>query len=198
MLFDNQTRRDAIRKTEQVPMPDNGSLRLVVVSDTHAAPHSRAVELISALGPTAIVHAGDIGALEVLEQLEAICPTYAVHGNIDQRAWRLPDILLVELVSRAGVLLRILTVHAGVYGPRLRSEVATLAQAEEAMLVVCGHSHVPFIGAQRGITIFNPGSMGPVRSGLPVVFGVLDVQGSQLRLSHIDCTTGQPWTPPKF
>jgi putative phosphoesterase len=196
MSFDNQNRRTALRSVEQVHIKDSGSFRLVMVSDTHAAPHHQASALIGALHPDAILHAGDVGEMHVLEQLEAICPVFAVHGNIDQRKWRLPDILILELLSNAGLVLRMVTVHVGVYGPRLRSEVAKLAQAEEAHLVVCGHSHVPFIGNQRGITIFNPGSMGPARSGLPIVFGMLDIQADALRLSHIDCTTGQPWRPP--
>jgi len=43
---------------------------------------------------------------------------------------------------------------------------AKLARAEHASLVVCGHSHVPFIGQDKGITVFNPGSIGPRRFSL--------------------------------
>ena len=62
--------------------------------------------------------------------------------------------------------------------------------------MVCGHSHVPFIGIDKGLGVFNPGSMGPRRFALPIVFGVIDVpvQGS-MRLRHVSCETGQTWMP---
>jgi putative phosphoesterase len=198
MYIERQKGRPDARKLEQVNIREDGSFRLVVVSDTHSAPHFRAMEIIGGLHANAILHAGDVGDLHVLDQLATICPVYAVRGNIDQRNQRLPDVLVLEIASEKGVILRILTVHVGVYGQKLRSEVARMAQTEDAALVVCGHSHVPFIGSQRGITVFNPGSLGPLRAGLPIVFGVLEINGQEFRLSHIDCETGQPWTPPQF
>jgi hypothetical protein len=37
-----------------------------------------------------------------------------------------------------------------VYGPKLRADAARLARNAGASLIVCGHSHVPFIGRDRG------------------------------------------------
>ncbi|HEX2956912.1 MAG TPA: metallophosphoesterase family protein, partial [Chitinispirillaceae bacterium] len=161
-----------IKKSEQVQVRDDGSFRLVVISDTHSAPHPRAFELITGLHPDAILHAGDVGEFSVLDNLSAISPVLAVRGNIDTTSISLPDILLLEIRSKEELLLRILTVHVGMYGHRLRSEVAQMAKTEKASLVVCGHSHIPFIGSHHGIAMFNPGSAGPRRSGLPIVFGV--------------------------
>lgn len=91
--------------------------------------------------------------------------------------------------------LRVLVVHIGVIGPKLRREVIDLAKKVGAALVVCGHSHVPFIGKDRGLGIFNPGSVGPRRFTLPIVFGVMDVDASGVRMRHVDCETGKTWTP---
>jgi predicted phosphodiesterase len=91
---------------------------------------------------------------------------------------------------------RILVVHIGVYGPKLRAEVAKLARVEGASLVVCGHSHVPFIGREGNLTVFNPGSVGPRRFHLPIVFGTMDITPAGVRLGHVDCETGAPWMPP--
>jgi hypothetical protein len=55
---------------------------------------------------------------------------------------------------------------------------------------------VPFIGQEEDLTVFNPGSAGPRRFGLPILFGTIDVSASGVRLAHIDCETGQPWSPP--
>jgi putative phosphoesterase len=196
MDLSKQNGRSVVRKLEQVQVREDGSFRLVVVSDTHSAPHSRALELISGLKPDAILHAGDVGDLKVLDDLAAICPVHAVRGNVDIRLPKLPDLLVLEIFSKEGLILRILTLHVGVYGPRLRAEVARRAREEDASVVVCGHSHVPFIGSAHGITVFNPGSMGPRRLGLPIVFGVLELDGCNFRLRHIDCETGQLWKPP--
>src|SRR5438270_9167106 len=191
--------RRLARMTRQLPLGPEGSLRLAVVADTHSKPHPRAAEHLAARAPDAILHAGDVGDLEVLEQLARIAPVHAIRGNIDVHAPDLPDLLTLDLVSTdadAQPLLRVLLVHIGVYGPKLRADVAAAARAQGAHAVVCGHSHVPFIGRDRGLTVFNPGSIGPRRFQLPIVFGTMDVTPAGLRLGHVDCETGAPWSPP--
>lgn len=181
-----------VEKVERIALRDDGTLRLVAVADTHSQPHAQAEERLAALAPDAILHGGDIGDLAVLDRLAAIAPVYAVRGNIDTRAPGLPDVLTLEL----GSALRILLTHIAVAGPRLRAEVARRARAAGAQLVVCGHSHVPFIGGERGLTVFNPGSIGPRRFHLPIVFGTIDLGPGGVRLAHIDCETGARWMPP--
>jgi uncharacterized protein len=91
--------------------------------------------------------------------------------------------------------MKILLLHIAVSGPRLRADAARLAKASSADLVVCGHSHVPFIGRDRGVLVFNPGSIGPRRFHLPIVFGVIELASNKLEMRHIDCETGDPWMP---
>lgn len=171
------------------------ALRIAVVADTHGLPHPRACERIAALDPAHILHAGDIGDLAVLEALSRIAPVSAVRGNIDVGAPGIPDTLTIEVRDGGVPLATILLVHIAVYGPRLRAEVARLAAAAGASLVVCGHSHVPFMGRDRGLAVFNPGSIGPKRFALPIVFGVIDISRGRVSLRHIDCVTGEPWEP---
>jgi putative phosphoesterase len=183
----------------QLTLRPDGGLRLAVVADTHSQPHPQAAEHLAARAPDAILHAGDIGDLGVLEQLSLIAPVFAIRGNIDVHASDLPDVLTLDLVRSAEdphPLLRLLLVHIGVHGSRLRAEVAAMARAQGAQAVVCGHSHVPFLGRDRGLTVFNPGSIGPRRFHLPIVFGTIDVTPAGVRLAHVDCETGAPWTPP--
>jgi len=166
--------------------------RIVVVSDTHSSPHPATAKRLTALAPDAILHGGDIGDLAVLDELAKIAPVYAVRGNIDVRAHEVPDFLTIDVNKT----LRILLTHIAVYGPKLRAEVAQRAKKERAALVVCGHSHVPFIGVDRGITVFNPGSIGPRRFSLPIVFGTIDITPVGVKLAHISAETGEPWSPP--
>lgn len=175
--------------------PSGAPLRLAVVADTHSAPHPNAAAHLRALAPDAILHAGDIGELSVLDGLAAIAPLHAIRGNIDVRAHDLPDILTLDVGERE---LRILLVHIGVAGVRLRTDVAKLARAEGAQLVVCGHSHIPFIGRDRDLLVFNPGSVGPRRFSLPIVFGTITLApGARTpAFAHVDAATGEPWAPP--
>ncbi len=185
-----------VRGNKAVPLHDDGSVRLALVADTHSEPHPRAAELLRDARPDAILHAGDIGDLGVLDGLSEIAPVIAVRGNIDGRANALPDQLTVDLVDERGDLaLRMLLVHIAVYGPKLRAEIAKQARADRAALVVCGHSHVPFIGVDKGITIFNPGSIGPRRFHLPIVFGLLEVRDGRVHMHHVSCETGARWEP---
>ena len=163
------------KKAAQLAARPDGTTRLAVVADTHSAPHPAAAGLLTKLAPDAIIHAGDIGDLAVIDDLRAIAPVFVIRGNIDVRGEDLPDVLTIDVTGGARPL-RILVIHIGVNGPRLRPEVGKLARDERADLVVCGHSHVPFIGVERGVTVFNPGSVGPRRFHqiLKAKFGLAD------------------------
>jgi putative phosphoesterase len=175
----------------------DGSFCFGVVADTHSKPHPKTRARLSELKPDVILHGGDIGDLGVLDELALVAPVLAVRGNIDAQRSELPDTLIIELVNGNDVMkLRLLLVHIAVYGPKLRAEVARRATSERAGLVVCGHSHVPFIGRDRGISMFNPGSIGPRRFQLPIVLGQIEVAANSVKLRHIDCETGQTWLPP--
>lgn len=170
-------------------------LRIVAVADTHSRPHAESHARIAALAPHAILHAGDVGDLRVLSDLREIAPVLAVRGNIDGQEPSLPDTMTVRIEDRDGPFFTILLLHIAVYGPKLRAEAAKLARAEDARLVVCGHSHVPFAARDKGLTVFNPGSIGPRRFSLPIAFGVIDVSRQRVDVRHVDCETGERWLP---
>ncbi len=172
-----------------------GLLRLAVVADTHSAPHPATTKHLRSHAPDAILHAGDIGDLAVLDELEAIAPLFAIRGNIDVRTPPLPDVLTLDVVADDALLLRILIIHIAVNGPKLRADAARLARARGASLVVCGHSHVPLVARDGDIWVFNPGSAGPRRFRLPIVFGRIDITPTNVRLTHFDCETGRTWEP---
>lgn len=176
-----------IRK--QLDLPAEAK-RLVVVADTHSAPHAETYRIIRDYKPDAILHAGDIGDHTVLDELAQIAQLFAIRGNIDTHSAELPDVLVLDHPA-----LRMMIVHIGVYGPKLRAEVAKQARDEQARLVICGHSHVPFIGVDRGIYVFNPGSCGPRRFQLPIVLGTLELAPT-IKLGHVSCETGARWQPP--
>src|SRR5919201_5712698 len=76
-----------------------GRIRIGVISDTHGLVRPEALAALA--GSTVIVHAGDIGGTEVLDQLRAIAPVIAVRGNNDTGAWArsLPEVQDVEVAG---------------------------------------------------------------------------------------------------
>jgi uncharacterized protein len=191
-------RPKTVEKRARVAVRGDGSLQLAVVADTHSAPHPAIAKHLRSMAPDAILHAGDIGNLAVLDELEVIAPLFAVRGNIDVRAPSLPDVLTLDVVAGDSLLLRILVMHIAVTGPRLRADAARLARLRDASLVVCGHSHVPLIARDGDLSVFNPGSVGPRRFNLPILFGTIDVTPTVVRLAHFDCETGERWEPKKL
>jgi uncharacterized protein len=181
--------------SHDVRLPADADVDVIVVADTHGHPHPGAYALIERLAPPVILHAGDIGDLSVLASLRQVAPVLAVRGNIDGHEPSLPDSMAIDFLASGHRVLRALLTHIAVYGPKLRAEVARLARAHAADLVICGHSHVPFIGRDRGLTVFNPGSMGPRRFHLPIVFGVLRLGPRGISMRHVSCETGETWQP---
>ena len=174
---------------------EGGALRILAVADTHGRPHPDLPKRIAEIAPDHILHAGDVGDLAVLDALRAHAPLTVVRGNIDERAPDLPDVVTLDVQDQGHSLLKILLLHIAVYGPKLRADAARLAKAEDVSIVVCGHSHVPFAAHDRGVTVFNPGSVGPRRFALPIVLGVIDVGRAGAAVRHVDCETGLPWSP---
>ena len=107
----------------------------------------------------------------------------AVRGNIDGRAPDLPDSVTIAVGDR----IKILLVHIAVYGTKLRKDVASLARREDATLVVCGHSHVPFATEDHGVTVFNPGSIGQPRDRDPkAAYMTFDSERRVVRWYRVD------------
>jgi len=171
---------------------NGGGMRIVAISDTHGRPHPNLGARIEELQPGHILHAGDVGSLEVLRELEKCAAVTAVRGNVDGR--ELPDLATVDVRDGGVTVVKILITHVALAGLKLRADVARIAAAEGA-LVVCGHSHVPFVGRDGAIAVFNPGSAGPRRFQLPIVLGVIELSAGGLSLRHVDCETGLAWVP---
>jgi putative phosphoesterase len=122
-------------------------------------------------GSEQIIHAGDIGAPEILEKLAGIAPVTAIRGNVDKDAWS-RRLLETEVVEIAGISIYVLHDLARL---NLKPEAAGF------QVVVSGHSHVPKQETRDGVLYFNPGSAGPRRFKLPVTVGKLIVQDGNVR-----------------
>jgi len=125
-----------------------------VISDTHGL--VRAEALAALRGSDAIVHAGDIGKPEVLEQLAKLAPLTAIRGNVDKWAADLPDTVVLALAGK-----RFYVIHN-------LKELDLDPRSAGFVAVISGHSHVPKSEMRDGVLYLNPGSAGPRRFRLPV------------------------------
>lgn len=141
------------------------TLRIGLISDTHGLLRDAAIAALRDVDH--ILHAGDIGRPEVLQQLGELAPVTAVRGNNDEGGWA-RDIPEVERMRFGEVTLCLL------------HEVARFTRlgVTDAQVVVTGHSHRPAIERRDGVLFVNPGSAGPRRFRLPVTVGELIVDGA--------------------
>ena len=104
-------------------------------------------------------HAGDIGNLEVLDQLEAFKPLRIVYGNIDDHQLRART-PLNNVFTLAG--LKVFITHIGGYPGRYTPRVRKILDEEKPGLYICGHSHILKVmpDPKRGLIHMNPGACG--------------------------------------
>ncbi len=142
------------------------ALRVGLISDTHGLlrPEARAF----LIGCDYILHGGDIGGQEILDELALIAPVIAVRGNNDTEAWA-RALAEVELVRVGNVF---------VYIIHNLSELDVDPGGSGARVIISGHSHKPSIEERGGILYVNPGSCGPRRFNLPICLGELSVAGN--------------------
>jgi uncharacterized protein len=131
--------------------------RIGLISDTHGLLRAEAVRALD--GSELIIHAGDVGKLEVLDELRRIAPVVAVRGNVDHGAW-------------ADALPETVTVEPGIF---VVHDVKSVKIPAGVRAVVSGHSHKVLVEERGGVLYVNPGAAGPRRFRLPVTVARLFV-----------------------
>ena len=151
-------------------------IRIGVISDTHGRFDPALPELFA--GVAGIVHAGDVGSLDVLVALRAIAPVTAVRGNVDV-SFGVADLPAEAVVAVEGR--RLLVGH--VRGTLLRRHEPA---REGFACVVTGHSHRFAEIWEDGVLHLNPGAAGIARFGLPRSVVLLEVSGDGIAVTRVD------------
>jgi hypothetical protein len=158
---------------------------IAVLADTHMPKGGRVlpdrcVELLREA--EAVLHAGDFFTVEILRQIEALCPgrIHSVHGNVDEAELRglLPEALVVSFDGA-----RIAIVHDA--GPAKGRVGRMRRRFPDADAVVFGHSHLPLHEEEDGFQIFNPGSPTERRRAPRHSMGVLRVDAGRPVFEHV-------------
>ncbi len=143
-------------------------MRIGVISDTHGQLHPRVPELFA--GVDHILHAGDIGGVEVLDALRALAKVTAVAGNVD--GFHCDDASETARVTLDGC--RFLLAHIVDRPHRPSALVQEELRRAPADVVVFGHSHLPHDERVGAVWFFNPASAGPRRFDYPCSVGFFE------------------------
>jgi len=127
-----------------------------LISDTHGLLRKEALDALR--GSDLILHAGDVGKPEILDELRKLAPVVAIRGNVDTSPWatKLKPTELVETATATFYLIH---------------NIDTLDMNPAAAgihIVLFGHSHQPTEYEKNGVLYINPGSAGPRRFLLPI------------------------------
>ena len=147
-----------------------------LIADTHgqlrAAVHEafRGVELI--------LHAGDVGGDDILDELALIAPVEAVYGNTDTPGNSRLQSQIVREVD--GVVIQ---VQHGHESGRLTADA--LLERFNAGVIVYGHTHKQSVTRREGRLVINPGAAGPRRFHLMPSVALLTIRDGEARVEIV-------------
>ena len=131
--------------------------RIGLLSDTHGMVPKQFYTFFKDVD--IILHAGDIGSTDVLEELKQFKPTIAVYGNVDGYEIY-SQIKRVETFELEGV--KIMMTHIGGYPKRYEKGIKELLKAEKPNIFISGHSHILKVIFDHDLNLLhmNPGAAG--------------------------------------
>jgi putative phosphoesterase len=145
-------------------------VRLGIISDTHGKLRPEALAAFAQVDR--ILHGGDVGTVELLDELGRVAPVTAVYGNVDglDIRTRCPRVARLELEG-----LVIVVTHGDQFG----SPTPGILHREfpDADVLVYGHTHKPLLElVDKTVTVMNPGSAGATRFGIPPSVGIMELE----------------------
>lgn len=147
-----------------------------LISDTHGLVRASVHEALK--GVSLILHAGDVGGADILDELRMIAPVQAVYGNTDPAGD--PD-LAQEIVVPVGDL----EVHVS-HGHELGSPTPqNLLSSYPQDVIIYGHTHRQLVTRAGGRLVVNPGAAGPKRFNLSASVARLTVTGDKAEVEIV-------------
>lgn len=131
--------------------------RIGLLSDTHGYLDPKIFTYFAEVDE--IWHAGDIGSIEVIDQLKTFKPLRAVFGNIDDHVIRreVPEFnrFTIEHVN-------VLITHIGGKPGKYSTPASNELEKEAPNLFICGHSHILLVKMDPRYSMLwmNPGACG--------------------------------------
>ena len=152
------------------------AITLGLISDTHGLLRPAVHDALK--GVSLILHAGDVGGSEILDELELIAPVRAVYGNTDPAG---DPNLSQEIVLPVGDI----EIHVS-HGHELGSPTPEkLLSSYPHDVIVYGHTHRQMITRADGRLVVNPGAAGPRRFNLTASVARLTVTGNKAEVEIV-------------
>ena len=132
-------------------------VKIGLLSDTHSHLDTKIFDYFKDVDE--IWHAGDIGSIEVTDQLKKFKPLRAVYGNIDDHILRrdFPEFnrFTIENVD-------VLITHIGGKPGKYAKPALDALQEKAPKLFICGHSHILLVKMDPKFNMLwmNPGACG--------------------------------------
>lgn len=152
-------------------------MKVGIISDTHGYIHPELARFFEKCDE--IWHAGDIGRIEVLEELQLIAPVKAVFGNCDD--WDIRAHTTESLVFPCEGH-KVAIMHIVGNGSYYSTPALQLIQQEKPTIFIAGHSHIlKVMNDQRNHLMFiNPGSASRFGHHTRLTFMRMDINGTEL------------------
>jgi hypothetical protein len=161
-------------------MTDRGTHVIGLISDTHGLLRPEAHTAFA--GVELILHAGDVGGDEILNELSLIAPVRAVVGNTDPPGD--PNLATALALTVGGVRIHVSHGHElGVPTP------AKLLAAYDADVIVYGHTHRQLVVNVEGRWVVNPGAAGPRRFDLAPSVARMTIDRDGVRIEFVALPT---------
>ena len=161
-------------------------MKIVVLSDTHIPIFTKKVsdKIYREIEDCdLVIHAGDIVDASFLTELESLAEVKAVKGNMDsyEIKQKLPEKLVIDAAGK-----KIGVIHG--YGPGVKvQEVARQAFNKKVNIIIFGHSHTAVNKVVDGVLFFNPGSATDNITSRSCSFGVIKIEGDEIKSEIIEC-----------
>lgn|SRR5574344_2075513 len=131
--------------------------KIGVMSDSHGLVPKQVYSFFKDVD--VILHAGDIGGSDVLNELRLFKKTIAVYGNCDDR-YGLEDVSGIQLINIEQV--KIMMTHIGGYPKHYNPDMISYFKDNKPNLFICGHSHILKVVYDKDydFLVINPGACG--------------------------------------
>jgi uncharacterized protein len=148
-----------------------------LISDTHGLVRPDVHTALA--GVELILHAGDVGGDDILDELQLIAPVHAVYGNTDPPG----QPRLADSIEMAIDAVRVHVSHGHEVG---NPTPAKLLARYNADVIVYGHTHKQLLTNADGRWVVNPGAAGPRRFDVMPSVARMTIRGRDVEIEIVN------------
>ena len=153
-----------------------------LISDTHGLLRPEVFPALEGVG--LILHAGDVGGQDIIDELSAIAPVQAVYGNTDPPG-------TANLHGHVTLELERCSIHVS-HGHEVGSPTpAKLLERYDADVIVYGHTHRQLVVQAQNRWVINPGAAGPRRFDLQPSVAKLTIANGRISIDLVPLAAAQ-------